>query len=61
MLYINNVTECLNKACMLYINNLTAYKSVGWKTWWWPMLAETCSFYHLLININFYTLLCYWL
>jgi len=34
--------------CMLFINTLTAYKSFGWKTWWWPMLAETYSFYHFL-------------
>ena len=30
----------------------TACSSFGWKIWWWPIVAETCSFYHLLININ---------
>ena len=36
---------------MPYINTLPTYISFGWGTWWWPIVAEICRFYHLLINI----------
>ena len=32
---------------------MLAYSSFGWKkTWWWPMIAETFSFYIFLIRVN---------
>ena len=38
-------------ACCIHKQSYSI-NSFGWKTWWWPILAETCSFYHLLVNIN---------
>jgi len=43
---------CCKSVHIKHINTLTAYNYFGWKTWWWPMLAEICSSYRLLIKIN---------
>jgi len=38
--------------CKCVYTKHAAYKSYTWKTSLWSVLAETCSFYHFLININ---------